>query len=116
MFFKIGNTRGKENLIPSVPQLSHIMDHLEFLAIAGSACLQAVGGRGVKSVGWACHLTAPPCCHKIFKVRIYSDFTCIPGEKLVMGYSFTQQWKKTVTHWYPFSREIFTFVELPRDI
>lgn len=44
MFFKIGNACGKENLIPSVPQLSHYTDHLEFLAISGSACLQAVGG------------------------------------------------------------------------
>jgi len=90
MFFKIGNACGKESLIPSVPQLPHYMDHLVFLAISSSACLQAVGGRGVESVGWACHLTALLCCYKISEVQIYSDFTCIPAEKLVMSYSFTQ--------------------------
>lgn len=111
MFFKIGNARGKENLIPSVPQLSHYMDHLEFLAISGSACLQAVGGRGVKSVGWACHLTALPCCYKISEVRIYSDFTCIPVEVSHGLFSYTEV-EENAYSLYLFSSEIFIFAEL----
>lgn len=103
MFFKIGMAHGKENLIPSVPQLSHYMNHLEFLAISGSACLQAVGGRGVKSVGWACQLTALPCCYCISEVQIYSDFTCIPGEKLVTGYSFYTALDENTYSFYLFS-------------